>query len=160
MKGARLVAGVLAALLAGCSTQVEKAPASLPIPSQWREQVGPSAPPEAAWWQAFGDRDLNRLVEQALQHNPDILIARSRVDQYRAQLRGAEGDNFPTLSGGVAATRQRALSAVTGQPYETSVFRGSFRPVTMSICGAHGPIRLMPPAPRWRRSRRPRRPQN
>ncbi|KTS75599.1 efflux transporter outer membrane subunit [Pantoea stewartii] len=127
MRGARLVAGMLAALLAGCSTQVEKAPASLPIPSQWREQVGPSAPPEAAWWQAFGDRDLNRLVEQALQHNPDILIARSRVDQYRAQLRGAEGDNFPTLSGGVAATRQRALSAVTGQPYETSVFQGQLQ---------------------------------
>ena len=59
-----------------------------------------------------------------MQHNSYILIARSRVDQYRAQLRAAQGDNFPTLSAGVAATHQRALSAVTGEPYENAVFQG------------------------------------
>jgi len=127
MMGYRVAAGLLAIVLAGCSTQVDKAPASLPIPPQWREQVGPSAPPEAAWWQAFGDPDLNRLVSQALRNNPDILIARARVDQYRAQLRAAQGDDFPTLSGGVAATRQRALSAATGQPNDTSVFQGQLQ---------------------------------
>ena len=53
-------------LLSGCATQVEKAPASLPIPEQWRDRTGPQAPPEAAWWRTFGDSDLNRLVSQAL----------------------------------------------------------------------------------------------
>lgn len=119
-----LVALLLATTLAGCATEVEKAPGALPIPAQWRNQVGPGAPVEANWWRAFGDPQLNRLVEQSLQHNLDILTARSRVDQYRAQLRGAEGDNFPTLDAGVNATRARTLSSVTGQPYESAVFRG------------------------------------
>ncbi|KJV27846.1 efflux transporter outer membrane subunit [Pantoea sp. SM3] len=119
-----ILASLMALMVSGCATEVEKAPASLPIPDSWRQQVGPSAAPEAQWWQRFGDDNLNRLVNQALQHNSDILIARSRVDQYRAQLRAAQGDNFPTLSAGVAATHQRALSAVTGQPYENAVFQG------------------------------------
>ncbi|MDI9224143.1 efflux transporter outer membrane subunit [Pantoea sp. EA-12] len=119
-----LLGAFIALILSGCATEVEKAPTSLPIPDSWRQQVGPSAAPEAQWWQSFGDENLNRLVNQALQHNSDILTARSRVDQYRAQLRAAQGDNFPTLSAGVAATHQRALSAVTGQPYENAVFQG------------------------------------
>ncbi len=119
-----LLASLTALALSGCATQVEKAPSSLPIPANWRQQVGPQAAPEAGWWQNFGDTHLNRLVSQALQHNSDILVARARVDQYRAQLRAAQGDNFPTLSAGVAATHQRALSAATGQPYETAVFQG------------------------------------
>ncbi|KAJ9433542.1 efflux transporter, outer membrane factor (OMF) lipoprotein, NodT family [Candidatus Pantoea symbiotica] len=119
-----LLATCVALMVGGCATEVEKAPSSLPIPDSWRQQVGPHALPEAQWWQNFGDADLNRLVTQALQHNSDILTARSRVDQYRAELRAAQGDNFPTLSAGVAATHQRALSAATGQPYENAVFQG------------------------------------
>ncbi|EJL90523.1 efflux transporter outer membrane subunit [Pantoea sp. GM01] len=119
-----LLATVVALMVSGCATEVEKAPSSLPIPDSWRQQVGPQAAPEAQWWQNFGDANLNRLVNQALQHNSDILTARSRVDQYRAELRAAQGDNFPTLSAGVAATHQRALSAATGQPYESAVFQG------------------------------------
>lgn len=119
-----LLAALLTAMLAGCATEVDKAPASLPIPQQWRNQVGPTSPVEANWWRAFGDTELNRLVEQALQNNLDILTARSRVDQYRAELRGAQGDNFPTLDAGVAASHARALSSVTGQPYEYAVFQG------------------------------------
>ena len=120
----QLFASLIALALSGCATEVEKAPSSLPIPDSWRQQVGPLAAPEASWWKKFGDANLNRLVSQALQHNSDILLARTRVDQYRAQLRAAQGDNFPTLSAGVAASHQRALSAATGQPYENAVFQG------------------------------------
>ena len=115
---------LLIPLLAGCATEVEKAPSSLPLPPQWRQQVGPAAAPEANWWRNFADPALNRLVEQALRNNPDILTARSRVDQYRAQLRAALGDNFPTLDAGVGVTRSRSLSAATGQPHDGNVYQG------------------------------------
>ena len=115
---------LLASVLSGCATEVEKAPTSLLIPDGWRNQVGPAAAAEANWWRAFGDPQLNQLVEQALRNNPDILIARSRVDQFRAQLRGAEGDNFPTLNAGVSATRARAISPATGQPLQSTLFQG------------------------------------
>ncbi|TDT01332.1 efflux transporter outer membrane subunit [Erwinia rhapontici] len=119
-----LVMMMLTATLAGCATEVEQAPSALLIPMQWRNQVGPGAAVEASWWRAFNDASLNQLVEQALRNNPDILTARSRVDQYRAQLRGAQGDNFPTLDAGLAASRARAISAATGQPAQSTVFQG------------------------------------
>lgn len=122
-----LTAITLAAILSGCATEVDKAPGSLPIPVAWRDKVGPASPVEADWWQGFGDASLNRLVDQALQNNLDILTARSRVDQYRAELRAALGDNFPTLDAGVTATRARSLSAATGQPREGAVFQGQLQ---------------------------------
>lgn len=121
---ASFLAVMIAATLAGCATEVDKAPGSLPIPQQWRNQVGPATAVEKEWWHAFGDTSLNRLVEQALHNNLDILTARSRVDQYRAELRGAMGDNFPTLDAGAAVSHARALSSTTGQPYEYAVFQG------------------------------------
>lgn len=111
-------------LLAGCATEVSKAPQSLLIPPQWRNQAGPAAAPEAQWWRAFNDPQMNQLVEQALRNNPDILTARSRVDQYRAQLRSAEGSNFPTLDAGVTANRGQTLSYVTGLPYTHTAYQG------------------------------------
>lgn len=123
-RAASLLAIMIATTLAGCATEVDKAPGSLPIPQQWRNQVGPSTAIEKEWWHAFGDTSLNRLVEQALRNNLDILTARSRVDQYRAELRAAMGDNFPSLDAGVAASHARALSSTTGQPYEYAVFQG------------------------------------
>lgn len=124
MRAKPLVLALLIPLLSGCATEVEKAPTALPIPQAWRQQVGPSAAPEANWWRAFADADLNRLVAQALRNNPDILTARSRVDQYRAQLRAAAGDNFPTLDAGVGVTRARTLSAATGVPHDGNVYQG------------------------------------
>ncbi len=122
MRRVILMTAILSAV--GCATQVEKAPGSLPVPVQWRNQVGPSSPVEAEWWRAFSDDNLNQLVVQALDHNPDILTARSRVEQYRAELRAAQGDNFPSLNAGVSASHARALSSVSGQPYEYAVFQG------------------------------------
>ncbi|MEZ3498176.1 efflux transporter outer membrane subunit [Pantoea sp. KPR_PJ] len=119
-----LLASLTALVLAGCATDVEKAPSSLPIPAAWRNQAGPASAPEAEWWRAFGDENLNRLVTQALRNNLDILTARARVEQYRARLRAEQGDNFPTLSAGVGVTHQRTLSAATGQPYENAVYQG------------------------------------
>ncbi|KGT94264.1 transporter [Erwinia typographi] len=134
-----LLAAILTATLAGCATEVEQAPGSLPIPQQWRNQVGPAAPVEADWWRAFGDADLNRLVEMGLRNNLDILTARSRVDQYRAELRAAQGDNYPTLDAGVAASHARALSSVTGQPYEYAVFQGLLQAnYDVDLWGARG----------------------
>jgi len=120
----KLLALLIPLALAACSTNVEKAPQSLLIPVEWRNQVGPASTLEANWWRAFGDDNMNHLVEQSLRNNPDILTARSRVDQYRAQLRAAQGDNLPTLDAGVSATRARTLSAATGLPGDHSVFQG------------------------------------
>lgn len=127
MRRKTLLICLLPLLLAGCATEVERAPASLLIPTAWRGQVGPSSAVEAQWWRAFGDENMNRLVDQALRNNPDVLVARSRVDQFRAQLRGAEGADLPVVQGGFSAGRSRTLSAATGQPHDSDLFQGQLQ---------------------------------
>ncbi|WP_187488189.1 efflux transporter outer membrane subunit [Duffyella gerundensis] len=127
MRRKTLLICLLPLLLAGCTTEVDRAPASLLIPTAWRGQVGPSSAVEAQWWRAFGDENMNRLVDQALRNNPDVLVARSRVDQFRAQLRGAEGADLPVVQGGFSAGRSRTLSAATGQPHDSDLFQGQMQ---------------------------------
>ena len=127
MRRKTLLVCLLPLLLAGCATEVDRAPASLLIPTAWRGQVGPSSAVEAQWWRAFGDENMNRLVDQALRNNPDVLVARSRVDQFRAQLRGAEGADLPVVQGGFSAGRSRTLSAATGQPHDSDLFQGQLQ---------------------------------
>ncbi|WP_439212950.1 efflux transporter outer membrane subunit [Duffyella gerundensis] len=127
MRRKTLLICLLPLLLAGCATEVDRAPASLLIPTAWRGQVGPSSAVESQWWRAFGDENMNRLVDQALRNNPDVLVARSRVDQFRAQLRGAEGADLPVVQGGFSAGRSRTLSAATGQPHDSDLFQGQLQ---------------------------------
>ena len=36
------------------------------------------------WWEAFGDPELNRLVQAALQANQDLQLAALRVEEFDA----------------------------------------------------------------------------
>ncbi len=76
----------------------------LPAPEMLeREQL-------ATWWEAFGDGELVRLVEQALAASPDTAIAEARVRRARALAGGARADRLPRLDAGGAWRRER-LSA-------------------------------------------------
>ncbi|WP_413737320.1 efflux transporter outer membrane subunit [Sodalis sp. RH21] len=123
-----LAALSLTLALAGCHTPHEPlARAHLPIPPAWRSGVGPSAPVEADWWRAFNDPVLTALVAEALRNNTDILTARSRVEEYRARLNAAQGDQLPSLSAGVDGSRARALSSATGLPVHSTVYQGTLQ---------------------------------
>ncbi len=50
------------------------------------------------WWQVFGDPELDRLVERALQNNLDIKIASARILEIRSQFRKSWADRFPALN--------------------------------------------------------------
>lgn len=49
------------------------------------------------WWQHFDDPVLGRWVERALAKSPDVDIARERVVQARAMLRGAQAQRRPLI---------------------------------------------------------------
>ncbi|POP44310.1 transporter [Superficieibacter electus] len=123
----RPIALLLAAvLLAACqSVDVKPAKPSLHIPPQWRLAVGPASPVEGVWWRHFHDSALNRYVDQALQYNTDVLIARERINEYQARVYASQGDLFPTLDAGLSATRARSQSAATGQPVYSTLYKGN-----------------------------------
>jgi len=90
-----------AALLASaCTVGPDYHPPETPVPPAYGEpQSGiPGATVDPArWWSAFGDPQLDGLVERALKDNPDIAVAVSRVRQARLQEIGARAAGKPTV---------------------------------------------------------------
>ncbi len=64
-----------------------------------------SGPDPRAWWQTWQDPQLDRLMAQALQDNPDLRAARRRIEQ-AAALAGV-ADSASSVLGGVQANSDR-----------------------------------------------------
>lgn len=104
------VAAACAALLAGCAVQptYERPPVELPAawrPSEEGGRVAAAAADvfDARWWRIYRDPALEKLVEEALAQNTDLLVAAARVDEARSLLGEAEAALLP----GVDATLRR-----------------------------------------------------
>lgn len=61
----------------------------------------------AEWWRAFGDEQLDHVIELAIRSNLDLRIADARVREARAQLRFTRASLFPQVDavGGVSRRR-------------------------------------------------------
>jgi multidrug efflux system outer membrane protein len=82
---------------------------------------------EAKWWEVFRDTVLQRLIDTALHENYDVGIAATRILQARAQLGIVRADQFPTVTGGAEATRQKTPAAILGTFEIPSVTYNIFR---------------------------------
>ncbi|HUH86120.1 MAG TPA: efflux transporter outer membrane subunit [Stellaceae bacterium] len=75
------------------------------------------------WWQLFHSEPLNAMVEEALQHNPDLKAAQAAVRVALEEVYAQEGAYFPTVAGSFSPSRQKtatgALSpaSASGNPY-------------------------------------------
>ncbi len=107
---------VAACLLAACSAVgPDYARPALDVPAGWR--MGPAEASEisnAAWWDAFQDPALSRLVADAIAGSLDLRAAVARVDQARAQYGLARSALFPQLNADASGERLRA-SRTTSQ---------------------------------------------
>lgn len=56
-----------------------------------------------AWWELFGDPLLDTMIYMALEHNQDILIAMSRIEQAYAVLGVSKADLYPSFGYRVGA---------------------------------------------------------
>jgi multidrug efflux system outer membrane protein len=119
----RGAAFLLAGLLAACAGQRPAAPPAAAVipPQTWRvADVHTSAELNSAWWRGFGDPELTRVVETALANNVDIATAVSRVEEARAQFRGARGQLLPGVELGAAGQRDRFLDPFGSAADETA----------------------------------------
>ena len=122
---ARLIALAAAAVLAGCALGPEYAgpPDAAPHASQGGRFVragdaAHAAQPANRWWEGLGDTELNSLVQRALQANPNVGIARARLQQSRAGLDLEQANAAPTVGASALAAHARLppanLGALTG----------------------------------------------
>ena len=98
----------------------------------WAEYA-PDSLPQTDWVAGFGDSILPALIDEALEQNTDIRAAAARYDRALTQLKSAQADRLPTISGSINSSRT--------QPFGTSVFTTA-QGVDVTLGGATANIAL------------------
>ncbi len=104
--------GLLVLGLAGCAQfpSLDALSAFKPAPD-YRTNASFAAPqvawPEDGWWQAYGDKQLDGLVEEALRDSPDMAAAAARLRRAEAAGLVAGAPLMPQVGGNASATQQR-----------------------------------------------------
>jgi NodT family efflux transporter outer membrane factor (OMF) lipoprotein len=105
--GARtfLLAGAAAAALSGCAAIPKLGPEpQAKAPTAYATAQTFDAPaaqwPQDRWWTAYGDAQLDGLIEEALAHSPDLVQAEARIRQAKAIAEQANSTLLPHLNAG------------------------------------------------------------
>jgi NodT family efflux transporter outer membrane factor (OMF) lipoprotein len=107
------LAVIMSAALAGCATvgpRYERPDLGISATDAFVAAAAPAVEPAEAdlrWWRRFGDPDMTRWIERALDGNLDVAAAFERVEQAQALLRAAGAGRSFTLGGRVQTSVNR-----------------------------------------------------
>jgi NodT family efflux transporter outer membrane factor (OMF) lipoprotein len=107
------MAGAVLLTLSACANYAGIAPQSTMLTPRVQTANGAADAkvfPRQQWWQAFGDSELNALIDQAVAHNPTLKIAQSRMRAADAAVGLADSARYPQVNAAAQSTRER-LSA-------------------------------------------------
>jgi multidrug efflux system outer membrane protein len=116
------------ALLAGCAVQTDYKRPAVELPAAWNESAQNVAK-DGNWWRIFADPALEKLIDEALERNANLLLAAARVDEARALLAQADAAFYPSVD--ATFGRGRALSSAAtgslppGTPRERNDYRAA-----------------------------------
>lgn len=113
-KGLILSAAAAALLLGGCSFAPEMQTPNSELPQNFEspEQTGKSV--SLTWWKAFNDPVLDALIDEALGHNSDLLLAASNVASARAALGIESASLYPQLNASAGLTQTNTSETTYG----------------------------------------------
>ena len=80
----------------------------------WRPARPGDDAARGAWWERYGDPELNALEEQVKVSNQTILASAANFRTARALAMEARANLFPTATGSASATRQRSSATYSG----------------------------------------------
>jgi NodT family efflux transporter outer membrane factor (OMF) lipoprotein len=106
-----LILIALSLLLAGCAIGPDYQRPPLVTPAQFKQIEGwtLAAPGDAlergAWWQLYGDDELNALVGRLNLSNQNLAASEAQYRQARALVRGARAAFYPSLPSSAGVTR-------------------------------------------------------
>jgi NodT family efflux transporter outer membrane factor (OMF) lipoprotein len=109
--GKTLLSLLLAGVLGGCMLGPDYQRPELAAPAQFKQIAGwkAASPGDAlergAWWELYGDAELNALVERLQLSNQNLAAAEAQYRQARALVRGARASFYPSLSASAGVTR-------------------------------------------------------
>jgi NodT family efflux transporter outer membrane factor (OMF) lipoprotein len=98
-----LAAGAAAAVLAGCAVGPRYVPPTAPAPAAGQfaastPTLASPEPPPAEWWQLYATPAIDQLVQAALTHNQNLLVAAANLAEARAALTLARTGFFPSTT--------------------------------------------------------------
>lgn len=113
-----LPALLLAALLAGCSVGPDYQPPAPRVPESWSETTPTQGGRDdmAAWWRAFHDPELDRLIDAAISGNLDLKMAVQRTLIAKADRDARAARDMPFLGAGVSSANSRSSETLTWPP--------------------------------------------
>lgn len=106
---------ILFVILSGCSFTPELKKPEIELPSTLKLEADsplPSFSLQPQWWRQFNDPVLDKLIEEALRNNDDLLIAASRIEQAAAILGISGAELYPLITAGGSLTRSEASEEV------------------------------------------------
>ncbi len=111
-RGSRLVgAGLCVAMLSACTLSPDYHRPELSTPAQFKQAEGwtQAKPSDAiargAWWEIYGDAQLNTLVEELNRSNQTVAQSAAQYRQAQALVRSSRASLFPSLDLSVGKTR-------------------------------------------------------
>jgi NodT family efflux transporter outer membrane factor (OMF) lipoprotein len=96
--------------IAACAPDLGPKPQLTPVQSleTQRSFAAPEAAwPQADWWKAYGDPQLDALMDEALAGSPDLKIAEARMREADAMARVSGASLWPSLTGNASAEEVR-----------------------------------------------------
>ncbi|HDP33877.1 MAG TPA: hypothetical protein ENN29_02070 [Candidatus Hydrogenedentes bacterium] len=98
---------VIAAGITACRTGPDYERPKLDMPDRYKSAGGEAMQQEMdrEWWRLFGDPELDRLCQAALDGNPGLEAAMARVEQSRASASYVKSAFYPVITGGASANR-------------------------------------------------------
>lgn len=96
----------LGLLLSSCLLGPNFGGATAELPETWINHMPPSTTQHdlTTWWAAFGDSQLNQLIESAFANNPDMVNAALSIARAEAELRSTWSGILPSGSVGLGGT--------------------------------------------------------
>ena len=135
----RVVAPLLVALaLAGCASLAPDAATRPTLVASELPTLAPSATATASalaierWWTTFSDPALERLIDEALERNLDLVAAAARVREARARLDEVHGAQLPRVD--LQAQGARFRQSTDGLPANVGALGSSH---SVSLVGQH-----------------------
>lgn len=92
----------------------EQPPQSFKERQEWQAAQPGDQQIRGAWWEMFGDPQLNALEDQLTSSNQNLKVAESRLREARAAIRFNRSGLFPTISTAPSVTNERVSAH---QPY-------------------------------------------
>jgi len=108
-RAAPVAAAVLALAIAGCADMgaVHSNPKMQTADTLGLGAAAATPALDSQWWLAFGDPQLDALVDQAIAGNPNLQVAQARLARARASVMSAEAADKPQINGALDLTRQK-----------------------------------------------------